>query len=74
MAKMVPRRLAEQWSRCLRSRQTEGGADRGGGREFGVDLVKWDTPAGHPSRKVKSSRWSDESGALVNPYLKDMEW
>lgn len=51
--------------------KTEGGADRQGGREFGLDLVKRDTPAGHPRGKVKASRGSGESGALMDSDVKD---
>lgn len=52
--------------------KTEGGADSWGGREFG--LVKRDTPAGHPRGKVKTSRGSGESGALMDSDIKDIAW
>lgn len=54
--------------------KTEEGADRGGGREFGLDLVKRDTPAGHPNGKVNTSRGSGESGVVMDSDVKDMVW
>lgn len=54
--------------------KTEGRADRGGGREFGLDLVKRDTPAGHTSGKVDTSRGSGESGAVMGSDVKDIVW